>query len=357
MSITLQSGSENFNDYEDFLNYCTIEGIVIHSDESIEKFFVNRKENLTRNLLPRTILHYGIRTERMFESILNSFGRALLVEPIPPINSLNKKYKNLSLPDFRVVLEGESFPCVENDYYKKNFLVEVKNYHHDVVLKNFSFKKKYFNGLKKYANLVDTPLKIAIYYSKVNMWVLLSPEAFVETRDGFEVEFLEAMKRNEMSFIGDMMISCEPNLEIRLECAILEEQEKNNTVHYSCKIDQISIYNNNRKIDDLDLLNFAFVLAIFGQWEHRENIYHENNNLIISNIFEPIERSNNGFDSIGYLSGIASNLYKSMSQKGQEIISLPKLDKFPLLPLEKEIKFKDPSFPLWGFRLSPNYQS
>lgn len=189
------------------------------------------------------------------------------------------------------------------------------------------------------------------------MWVLLSPEAFVETRDGFEVEFVEAMKKNEMAFIGDMMISCEPNLEIRLECTILEEQEENNEVHYSCKIDQISIYNNNRKIDDLDSLNFAFILSVFGQWEHQENISHENNNLIIRNIFEPTERSNNGFDSIGYLSGIASNFYKSMSQKGQEIISLPKLDKFPLLPLEKEIKFKDPSFPLWGFRLSPNYKS
>ena len=56
--LTSQGILDNYNDYEDFLNYCTQKEIAIHSDESIEKFFLHRKENLTRKCKKATYFRY-----------------------------------------------------------------------------------------------------------------------------------------------------------------------------------------------------------------------------------------------------------------------------------------------------------
>lgn len=90
----------------------------------------------------------------------------------------------------------------------------MKNYHREPFESKFSFTKRYFQSLIKYSELVNCPIKFAIYYSKTNLWVLLEPSDFTENKSRYVIDLPSAMMRNEMVALGDEWISTKPPLEI-----------------------------------------------------------------------------------------------------------------------------------------------
>ena len=114
-------------------------------------------------------------------------------------------YTDIRRPDFRFLKrDGESF------------FIEVKNFHSKDPFKSFYAKTKYIESLLKYTTKFNTPLKIAIYWSRWNIWTLIDIEYFDKEKSQYKISLPEAMKRNEMIAIGDRMIGTEYPLSLRL---------------------------------------------------------------------------------------------------------------------------------------------
>src|SRR5690606_36270870 len=93
-------------------------------------------------------------------------------------------------------------------------LIEVKNFHMKELGSRFSMPRSYLRKLTAYAEMNHAHLKVAIYLSRINKWILLSPESFFEDGRRVYIDLPYGMARNELSMLGDRTIATLPPLSI-----------------------------------------------------------------------------------------------------------------------------------------------
>ncbi len=150
------------------------------------------------------IMVHGRRVQSMFSFVVSSLGSAALVKD----EDSGETYTTdaaIKVPDCFVALKDG-----------RSFLVEVKNNHHGPQ-KPYRITNSYLDALTRYATLVQRPLRFAIYWSKANIWTLISADRLPPSVDGkVLLDFGTAMKRNEMADLGDAQLGTTPPLALRV---------------------------------------------------------------------------------------------------------------------------------------------
>lgn len=148
--------------------------IALNDPSLVERFVADATPKLKEALADPTLI-YGSRTERLFEATVLSLGRFRLLktEDIGRVHAADVS----RAPDFRIVLDdGEQW------------LVEVKNVRSQEPFKQDTrMSAAYLASLQTYADMVGTPLKLAIF------WVAL------EHLDGHFAGPLSSSKRRSPS--------------------------------------------------------------------------------------------------------------------------------------------------------------
>lgn len=112
--------------------------------------------------------------------------------------------KTYRAPDFRVVLDDGD-----------QWLIEVKNVRcEDPMNQRTTMSARYLASLQSYANAVGVPLRLAFYWSRWNMWTVVSPDRFRTVKGGVRITMQHALMASELVRLGDVSISTTPPLRL-----------------------------------------------------------------------------------------------------------------------------------------------
>lgn len=128
---------------------------------------------------------HGRRTEDMFAYVAASLGRCVLVkeEDAGEVYAISS---TLRIPDYRLVTNDE-----------QEFLVEVKNVRQSSPRKPLKLKATYVDGLLEYAALCKKDLKLAVYWSRWNLWTLVSGDRLAAVGGNRQLTLLDAMQASD----------------------------------------------------------------------------------------------------------------------------------------------------------------
>ncbi|MDX0481437.1 hypothetical protein GOD90_20390 [Sinorhizobium medicae] len=213
------------------------------------------------------------------------------------------------------------------------------------------------DGLAEYAALSGLPIKIAVYFSSMNTWTLLSREAFTRKGTKMVVDFSTAIARNEMASLGERTIATLPELAIELRTSPQEAEVPDEGGEVSFMTREIGIYCGGREIVNKTAKDVAFYLIRYGRWPEKEKTAQFEGKKVISlrTVFAPEEpEENQGFDVVGSLSQMISTAYQELTVKDGAVASLDVKQDPAFFRLAIPEDFKDDNLPLWQFILVPN---
>ena len=325
------------------------EQFVLGDKKDAQKFVEIVGKSLSANITPTMI--YGRRVEAMFSYIAASLGKCSLIKKEDSGDVFTSE-QNLKVPDYRIVLNNDTH---------EQILVEVKSYFQKKPFAKYSINTNYLDSLINYSRLVKTSLYIAIYWTKWNVWTLVLPEDLILTTQKATISFSEALKRNRMGELGDIVIGTTPPLAIR----IIPDKDKPRRVNEhdiaEFVIGRIDLYCNGTLITDETEQQIAFLLIQFGDWI-------ENSNLIFSDeskhdieyiefLYYPEQHNEQqGFDIINSVSTIISRQYSQLTACNGQIKQLtPNIEPSKLGFVVPE-DYRGKALPLWRFHVIPNLE-
>ncbi|HFQ5177737.1 TPA: hypothetical protein ACGUW8_004437, partial [Vibrio vulnificus] len=172
----------------------------LQSPEDRDDFVQRVSDSLTSAQSNERVL-FGKRVESSFPIVVGALGKVSFIKQEDSGTSFSTNEK-IKLPDYRVTtVTGEQY------------LVEVKNCHSEDVNYEYPFRNDYLAELQAYAEMNKVPLKLAIYFSKYNQWVLLDPSSLIEQSKRYVTTFINSIAKNEMGTFGDVLIGAKPKLE------------------------------------------------------------------------------------------------------------------------------------------------
>lgn len=179
-------------------------GIALNDPTLIDRFMADARPRLEAALSDSTLIH-GSRTERLFEATVLTLGqfRMFKTEDVGRVHGAGTS----RAPDFRAVLgDGEQW------------LIEVKNVRCRKPLRQrTSMSAAYLGSLQAYADMVGTPLKLAIFWSLWNIWTIVSPDRFRRPDGGLRISMQDAVMANEFGRLGEVIIMTRPPLRLVLD--------------------------------------------------------------------------------------------------------------------------------------------
>lgn len=318
-------------------------------DEKDEAAFVDIISNaLSVNKTPTML--YGRRVEAMFAYMTASLGKCALVKK-EDCGDIFVGDDSLKIPDYRIVL---------NSVIGENMLVEVKNYHQKKAFNEYSMNLDYLDGLSHYADLVKTVLRIAIYWSKWCIWTLVSPDDFERNGTNVIISLSTAMKRNQMSALGDVVIGTTPPLTIRI---YPDKQEPHNIIEnkrVEFIISKVEMLCKNTPITVESEQRIAFALMLFGNCVENKVIitppHSENEIEYIEFSYSPQAYDDErDFCMIDTLSTIISRQYGQLTAPDGKVRCLSPDIAPGMLGFVIPEDYKGEALPLWRFIIKPNY--
>ena len=319
-------------------------------DEKDEAAFVDIISNaLSVNKTPTMV--YGRRVEAMFAYMAASLGKCALVKK-EDCGDVFVGDDDIEIPDYRIILNSDS---------GEQMLVEVKNYHQKNAFNEYSMNVDYLDGLSRYAALVKTNLRIAIYWSKWCIWTLVSPDDFERNEMKAVISLSTAMKRNQMSALGDVVIGTTPPLIIRIYPDKQQPHNitKDDTAEFT--ISKVEMLCKNTPITVESEQRVAFALMLFGDWAENNMIrtsHHSENEIeYIEFSYSPQEYDDRpGFCMVNALSTIISRQYGQLTAPDGKVQRLSPNIAPGMLGFVIPEGYKGKALPLWRFHLEPNYK-
>lgn len=313
--------------------------ISLKSPETMDSFLhAARKSVETATANPALL--YGQRTQAMFEGLVASLGAAILLkhEDSGPVYATDT---DLHVPDFRVVLPDGM-----------NLLIEVKNCHNDQ--NQFILSKVYLDSLSRYAALANGVLKLAVYWSKWNIWTLVSPDVIKGDGQRLSLDLLNAVKHSEMYLLGDMTVGTRYPLSLKLS---MKDSVSHGNGEFSVTIGRVELFCAGKEITDPKEKEIAFCLMVYGGWkdDHIEAQVQDDRIRFIDIDCRPTETTEGqDFEMVGALSEMFSRYYIWATSDGSGNIEQIH---FPVKPGQVGLlipqDFRGVSLPLWRFVVQP----
>jgi len=321
------------------------EEFVLGDDESEKRFLEIISASLLRNKDNSALLH-GLRAEDLFQYVAASLGKCILIKQEDTGEPLANS-ENVQLPDYLLVLHDKS-----------RFLVEVKNCNKKEPPCKFNLKKTYLDKLMQYADIVDSELKIALYWSAWNQWTLVRPYQLECSNGKCSITMLKAIKMNEMETIGDFSVGTTPPLILRIVADTKKSRSIRKDGMGKFTIAGIELLCGDKNITDKTEKTYAFYFMLYGDWQSDKPVADiEDNKLVsIDHVVEPINKTaEQRFELLGSMSSMISRRYR-------ELVSTPSGGEKVSIHLEPDSLginipkgYKGKALPLWIFYLRPNY--
>jgi hypothetical protein len=291
--------------------YAREHGITLNDPSLVEPFIADATPKLKDALADPTLIH-GSRTERLFEATVLSLGhfRLLKTEDVGRVHAAG----TCRAPDFRVVLDdGEQW------------LVEVKNVRSKEPLKQGTrMSAAYLASLQNYADMVGTPLKLAIFWSFWNIWTVISPDPFRRPNGGLHVTMMEAVVANEFGKLGEVMIMTKTPLRLVLGAATNMPCSLSSEGLANFIIGSANLYSGDVELTDPRDRKLAEVLFLYGEWFTDGPLAVTDGGEFagVEFVATPQEPSDQGWDGIGSASRIFSPFYAAQTVDGDQVIQL-----------------------------------
>lgn len=219
------------------------------------------------------------------------------------------------IPDFRVVtMKGESW------------LIETKNHFSKDPMRRYRIRTEDVQALKRYAEIVGTPLRLAICWAHWNQWTLNDPERFRQSGNYSEIEFIQAMKQNEMAVLGDYSIGTTYPLTLKLLAAMGQPRTISPEGIVSMRIGSVEIHSADVLLEDKTERNIALYLMMYGKWEYDGgHIELDKEGLPVAAIHTSSPEGitpNQGFEIVGWVSSLYSHHYNSLTLEAGRVSRL-----------------------------------
>ncbi|MBX5272611.1 hypothetical protein HJB99_28785 [Rhizobium sp. NLR17b] len=314
----------------------------VHGD--MESFLDTVKGSLQASETNPLLLH-GKRAEALFAHVAGALGRCRFIKQ-EDAGDMFVAAGNLIAPDYKIVLNDGSA-----------LFVEVKNFYIKSFDKEFALPVKTMAGLENYAELNGLPLKIAIYFSNANCWVLLPKSAFKRVGKHFKVSFARAMACNEMAILGDRTIATLPRMSIEFRTTPDLAMEPNEKSEVLFTIKSMRFECGDTEIVGDDAREIAFYLMRYGRWSCGEPkaLFEGKKVIALQFVFEPEEvHEDQGIETIGGLSQMVSSAYRELTVDDTGVVALDIRHDPEIFTLRIPEGFKNETLPLWQFILQPN---
>jgi len=334
---------ERFQVLDLFAAIAPAHGLSLNDATTCDRFLKIVRHSFEANAKNPIILH-GTRVQAMFAFVAASLGRAILVKE-EDSGKIYATEPEIRPPDFRIHLEDTSA-----------FFVEVKN-HHDPE-KPLRLSSSYLSSLRRYADISKLPLRIAVYWSKGNLWTLVSSQHLPQRDGKFELSFEKALKTNEMADLGDLNVATTPPL----TCRIITDPSKPRKVGPSGEtpftIGSVEFFCAGRQIEQNEERNLAFYFMLFGNWvEPEPQVHIEEEQLIYIDFTtnHPAPVPGREFQFIGTLSSMISRRFTALTAPEGQIQSVLASAEPGALGVVIPEEYKGTDLPLWRFVQQPNY--
>ncbi|MCE5228508.1 hypothetical protein LLG95_02780 [bacterium] len=274
-------------------------------DPTSQKEILDRISSTFKKCKENPIFVHGHRTESMFEYVVAALGEVSLIKR-EDVGNIFCSNKTIRPPDFSILLKDGT-----------GIFVEVKNFHKYSADAIFSIRNNDFEELCNYAKLFKQDLYFAIYWSCWGAWTLIAIDDF-EQKEKPSITFPEAMKKNKMSLLGDLMVGTTPPLSYRLFADRNKPRvmEKNGAIEFT--IGGFEIYCNGLRIEEEIEKKLALYFIFYSDWEANEpEAKFERDQLdYIEQIFLPKEGyTDRKIYLFGFLSQMISRHYKEATSE------------------------------------------
>lgn len=335
-----------FDIMDQFAKFGLERNLSLHEQSTASGFIKYVGSEIKRGLKDGSLLH-GKRTEAMFEALVISLGKFKLIKKED--NGFVIPDKDFSVPDFRLVLDNG-----------EHWLVEVKN----VYEKNPGKKQKklmnlkYYQKLKAYSTATGAQLKLAIFWARLRVWTLVSPEKVMNENGDLILDMGQAVKINEMAAIGDMSVGVRSPLLFR----IITDPGKANLIGEDGKVQftigGFEVYCGGEEVVDSVEMEIVWIFMHYGEWEESGPEPEVDGNILkaIEFRWEPLQRSENGFDIIGDLSRMFSKYYTEVTVKDREVVQVRAPHRPNWLASIRSLDIKRAKLKLWRFIQQPNFE-
>jgi hypothetical protein len=248
-------------------------------------------------------------------------------------------------PDFRVmILDGEEV------------LVEVKNHRPTDPAASYPIEGDYIDRLKRYAAIFKRPLYFAIFWSQARLWTLVQPKDFLHNGNRYALPPTEAMLKNQMGLLGDMMIGTLPSLTLKVYSDPAKPRAISADGTVSFTISRAELHCDDHVLTDTIDSKIAWFLMNYGDWPCAQAPAEVRDGLLVSAALTvaPEERSNSSqsFECIGFLSQMLSRKFNDVTTRdGQVSLLSPKADPGTLsvaIPPDHNSE----ALPLWRFKIA-----
>jgi hypothetical protein len=320
------------------------EGYTLSDPETTEKFITKLGEAFTSAKCNPIMLH-GLRVQAMFEYIATSLGKCVIVKT-EDAGSLHTKDLDIKVPDLRVLLiDGQEF------------FVEVKNFYQNSPFEAYRLRKGYLDRLQRYTTLFKKDLKLAIYWSKWNLWTLSSLKWTKCEGNKCSISLEDAFKFNEMASLGDYTLATLPPLKFRVVTDPKHPRAVNEKGEAIFTVGGIEMYCGNNHITVPREQSIALFLMLYGEWPSEGGRAIIENGELISFDFvsQPVERHpEQDFQMIGSMSGMISRRFNNMTAPEGEIERLSPKTESSSLGLQIPDDFQGEVLHLWRFIQQPS---
>jgi hypothetical protein len=319
--------------------------ITINTKEATEQLVERLRISLEEALGSDTFM-YGQHTQALFEALTVSLGAVKLLKR----EDAGDLYadEDLEIPDYRVVLPDG-----------RQMLVEVKNrYQKEPFADPLTLANDYFVGMLRYAELMKCPLRFAVFWARWNIWTLVAPTVFKSRSVDYELTVRDALMNNDMAILGDKAIGVAFPLKMRFVADPTMPRTVESDGSVTMRISGVKLFCKDKEITDPLDKNVAWYLMLYGRWGPARPARVEILNGVVEYLeeeFMPAEDSGQGFEIVGWLSGMYSTFYQERTAPEGRIGQV-RLDAVPgkLADLIPE-GYHGKTMPLWICILAPSH--
>ena len=321
------------------------EGGTFYDPQNRESFLAQVDSGLARAITSESTLH-GIRAQTMFEGMVANLGSAKLIKQ-EDAGDCYYEGDDINLPDFRVVTQSGEV-----------LLIETKNHFHKDPFRRYRIRQDDLKKLMRYAALSATALRLAVYWSRWNLWTLNKPESFSQDGKYLALDFQKAMKMNEMATLGDFTVGTKYPLTVRLGADMKQGRSKDVDGKVLMHVGNVEVSCGGEPIVDPIERNIVVYLMMYGKWQYDGGTVELGEDglpvgMVHSSSPEDLTNSGEDFQIIGSLSSLYSNLYNSLTLKDGVVERFRVKDPASLAPMIP-LKFEKKALPLWRFVMQPN---
>ena len=124
----------------------------------------------------------------------------------------------------------------------------------------------YLASLQAYADAVGAPLRLALYWSRWNLWTVVAPDRFRQPDSGLRVTMMEAVMTNEFGRLGDVSIWTKPPLRLVLGTATDKPRKLSAEGLAEFIIGSAQVYSGDVELTDPRNRRLAEILFLYGEW-------------------------------------------------------------------------------------------